>query len=101
VNVLFGIIVSVIFVSIYATRLHWSIIPIYIGGASLIAYVTNLLSKRIKVIQKNIVKESEVKINVKNVLIPPHLKQLFKDTFGEKNLEITKEEIDKFLEENS
>jgi ATP-binding cassette subfamily B protein len=58
VNVLFGIIVSVIFVSIYATRLHWSIIPIYIGGASLIAYVTNLLSKQIKVIQKNIVKET-------------------------------------------
>jgi ATP-binding cassette subfamily B protein len=58
VNVLFGIIVSVIFVSIYATRLHWSIIPIYIGGASLIAYVTNLLSKKIKVIQKNIVKET-------------------------------------------
>jgi len=58
VNVLFGIIVSVIFVSIYAIRLHWSIIPIYIGGASLIAYVTNLLSKRIKVIQKNIVKET-------------------------------------------
>ena len=58
VNVLFGIIVSVIFVSIYATRLHWSIIPIYIGGASLIAYVTNLLSKQIKVIQKTIVKET-------------------------------------------
>ena len=58
VNVLFGIIVSVIFVTIYATRLHWSIIPIYIGGASLIAYVTNLLSKQIKVIQKNIVKET-------------------------------------------
>ena len=58
VNVLFGIIVSVIFVSIYATRLHWSIIPIYIGGASMIAYVTNLLSKKIKVIQKNIVKET-------------------------------------------
>jgi ATP-binding cassette subfamily B protein len=58
VNVLFGIIVSVIFVSIYVTRLHWSIIPIYIGGASMIAYVTNLLSKKIKVIQKNIVKET-------------------------------------------
>ena len=58
VNVLFGIIVSVIFVSIYATRLHWSIIPIYIGGASLIAYVTNLLNKQIKVIQKTIVKET-------------------------------------------
>ena len=58
VNVLFGIIVSVIFVSIYATRLHWSIIPIYMGGASMIAYVTNLLSKKIKAIQKNIVKET-------------------------------------------
>ena len=58
INVLFGIIVSVIFVSIYATRLHWSIIPIYIGGASMIAYVTNLLSKKIKSIQKNIVKET-------------------------------------------
>jgi len=38
--------------------LHWSIVPIYIGGASMIAYVTNLLSKKIKVIQKNIVKET-------------------------------------------
>ena len=58
INVVFGIVVSVVFVSIYATRLHWSIIPIYIGGASMIAYVTNLLSKKIKVIQKNIVKET-------------------------------------------
>ena len=58
INVVFGIVVSVVFVSIYATRLHWSIVPIYIGGASMIAYVTNLLSKRIKVIQKNIVKET-------------------------------------------
>jgi ATP-binding cassette subfamily B protein len=58
INVVFGIIVSVVFVSVYATRLHWSIVPIYIGGASMIAYVTNLLSKKIKVIQKNIVKET-------------------------------------------
>ena len=49
---------------------------------------------------KNNVSEGEVEIKVKTVLIPPHLKQLFKDTFGEKNLEITKEEIDKFLEDN-
>jgi len=58
INVLFGIIVSVVFVSIYATRLHWSIVPIYLGGALMIAFVTNLLSKKIKVIQKNIVKET-------------------------------------------
>lgn len=58
INVLFGILVSVVFVSIYATRLHWSIMPIYMGGAALIAVVTNLLSKKIKSIQKNIVKET-------------------------------------------
>lgn len=58
INVLFGIIVAVVFVSIYATRLHWSIMPIYLGGAGLIAGVTNLLSKKIKVIQKTIVKET-------------------------------------------
>lgn len=58
INILFGILVSVIFVSIYAIRLHWSIIPVFLGGALLIAFVTNLLSKRIKLIQKNIVKET-------------------------------------------
>ncbi len=58
INVVFGIVVSIVFISIYATKLHWSIMPIYIIGASTIAYVTNLLSKRIKSIQKNIVKET-------------------------------------------
>src|SRR6476661_11279310 len=58
INIVFGIIVSVVFVCIYALRLHWSIIPIYFGGTLIIGIVTNLLSKRIKVIQKNIVKET-------------------------------------------
>lgn len=58
INVLFGVLVSVVFVSIYATQKHWSIVPIYFGGTVLIASVTNLLSKKIKLIQKNIVKET-------------------------------------------
>ena len=58
VNVFFGIIVSIIFVSIYAFRLHWVIMPVYTGGIILIATVTSLLSRRIKLIQKNIVKET-------------------------------------------
>lgn len=58
VNVFFGIIVSIVFVSIYAFRLHWVIMPVYTGGIILIATVTSLLSKRIKLIQKNIVKET-------------------------------------------
>uniref|UniRef100_A0AAU6WU76 ABC transporter ATP-binding protein n=1 Tax=Chryseobacterium endophyticum TaxID=1854762 RepID=A0AAU6WU76_9FLAO len=58
INIFFGILVSIIFVSVYAIRLHWSIMPVYIIGIIFIAVVTNLLSRRIKTIQKNIVKET-------------------------------------------
>ena len=58
INVLFGIIIGILFVSIYSFRLHWSIMPIYLGGMLLLALLTSLLSKKIKVIQKNIVKET-------------------------------------------
>ncbi|RZJ50160.1 MAG: ABC transporter ATP-binding protein [Chryseobacterium sp.] len=58
INIFFGILVSIIFVSIYAIRLHWSIMPVYVVGIFLIAFITNLLSKRIKNIQKTIVKET-------------------------------------------
>ncbi len=58
INVFFGIAVSVVFVSIYATQLHWSIMPVYLGGTLFIGLVTNLLSKKIKFIQKTIVKET-------------------------------------------
>ncbi|MFL9481414.1 ABC transporter ATP-binding protein [Chitinophagaceae bacterium LWZ2-11] len=58
INVFFAIIVSVVFVSIYAFRLHWSIMPVYLGGTVLIGLVTNLLSKKLKIIQKTIVKET-------------------------------------------
>ena len=58
INVFFGIVISVAFVSVYAFRLHWVIMPVYAGGIILIATVTSLLSKRIKIIQKTIVKET-------------------------------------------
>ena len=60
VNVLFGILVGIVFVSIYAFKLHWSIMPIYLGGMLILAVLTSFLSKKIKIIQKNIVKETTV-----------------------------------------
>lgn len=60
INVLFGMIVGIVFVSVYAIRLHWSIMPIYLGGMACLALLTSLLSKKIKAIQKNIVKETTV-----------------------------------------
>lgn len=58
INVFFGILVSIIFVSIYAIRLHWSIMPVYVVGILIISFITNLLSKKIKHIQKTIVTET-------------------------------------------
>ena len=58
INIFFGILVSIIFVSIYAIQLHWSIMPVYVVGIFIISFITNLLSKRIKNIQKNIVAET-------------------------------------------
>ncbi len=54
INVLFGILVSFVFVSIYATSKHWSIMPVYLIGVLVLGVVTNLLSKKIKEIQKKL-----------------------------------------------
>ena len=58
INVLFGILVGIVFISVYSFRLHWSIMPIYATGIVLLSLLTSLLSRKIKVIQKNIVKET-------------------------------------------
>jgi len=58
INVLFGIFVGIIVVSVYAFSKHWSIMPTYIIGIALLSWLTNVLSRKIKVIQKKIVKET-------------------------------------------
>ncbi len=58
INILFGLLVGVIFVSVYSFTLHWSIMPVYFGGIVFLSLLTGFLSKRIKSIQKTIVKET-------------------------------------------
>ncbi|MFZ1824754.1 MAG: ABC transporter ATP-binding protein, partial [Chitinophagales bacterium] len=55
VNVLFPTIVSIGFVAIIASGIHWSLPIIYFGGILILTLLTNVLSKQIKVIQKRIV----------------------------------------------
>jgi ATP-binding cassette subfamily B protein len=57
-NILFGIIVGVAFVTIYSFSLHWSIMPVYVLGIILLSLMTSILSRRIKVIQKKIVNQT-------------------------------------------
>ena len=59
INVLFGVIVGVVFVFVYAAIfIHWSVPIAYATGILLLTYISNLLSKKIKVIQKNIVTQT-------------------------------------------
>src|SRR6476620_2468687 len=58
INVLFSIIVGIVFISVYSFRLHWSIMPIYAVGIVFLSLLTSFLRRKIKVIQKNIVKET-------------------------------------------
>lgn len=58
INVLFSILVGIVFISVYSFRLHWSIMPIYVVGIVFLSLLTSFLSKKIKVIQKTIVKET-------------------------------------------
>ena len=58
INIIFGLLVGVIFVSVYSFTLHWSIMPVYFGGIVLLSLLTGFLSKKIKNIQKTIVKET-------------------------------------------
>jgi ATP-binding cassette subfamily B protein len=57
-NILFGIIVGVVFVTVYSFSLHWSIMPVYVLGIVLLSVMTSILSRKIKRIQKKIVSET-------------------------------------------
>jgi ATP-binding cassette subfamily B protein len=59
INILFGVIVGVVFVFVYAAIfIHWSIPVAYLTGILLLTVITNALSKKIKAIQKRIVGET-------------------------------------------
>lgn len=58
INVLFPIIVGIIFVSIYAFTIHWSLPLIYFGGIILLVFLSNILSKKIKSVQRRIVSQT-------------------------------------------
>ena len=58
VNLLFTTLIGVVFVMIYAARVHWSIGPAYLLTIPLLGGLSSLLSRKIKEVQKMIVKET-------------------------------------------
>ncbi|MDB5201666.1 MAG: Beta-glucan-transporting ATPase [Ferruginibacter sp.] len=59
INILFGVLVGVVFVFVYAALfINWRIPVAYFIGILVLTFITNRLSKKIKVIQKNIVSQT-------------------------------------------
>lgn len=58
VNILFTVLVGIVIVAVFAATLHWSLPIIYFGGIGLLMFISNLLSKKVKTIQKTIVAET-------------------------------------------
>jgi len=103
INILFGIIVGVIFVFVYAALfIHWSIPVAYLGGILCLTLITNYLSKKIKIIQKNIVTQTNALAgstteSLRNIelvkslgLTQQEVERLNKNTFKILGLELTK-----------
>jgi ATP-binding cassette subfamily B protein len=58
INMMFTTLVGVVFVVIYAFSVHWVIVPAFLLTVPLIGTLSSVLSRRIKVIQKQIVSET-------------------------------------------
>jgi ATP-binding cassette subfamily B protein len=58
VNVVFTAIIGVIFVAVYSINVHWAVAPAYFATVPILGFLSSALGKRIKGIQKVIVKET-------------------------------------------
>ncbi|MBD0364720.1 MAG: ABC transporter ATP-binding protein [Flavisolibacter sp.] len=102
VNILFTVVVGITIVAIFAFSIHWSLPLIYFSGIFLLSIITNLLSKKVKTIQKTIVSQTtslagtttESLRNIELVkslgLTKQEVSRLNKNTYKILDLELTK-----------
>ena len=58
VNLAFTTLIGLVFVMFYASQVHWSIAPAYLATVPLLGGLSSLLSKKIKTVQMQIVRET-------------------------------------------
>jgi len=103
INILFGVLVGVVFVFVYASLyISWTVPVAYLVGIVVLTLITNVLSKKIKIIQKNIVGQTtalagsttESLRNIELVkslgLTKQEVQRLNKNTYKILGLELTK-----------
>jgi ATP-binding cassette subfamily B protein len=60
INILFSSLVGIAFLIWYAITKHWALIPVFLIGVVLLGGLTSLLSRRIKTIQRAVVKQTNI-----------------------------------------
>ncbi|KIC96451.1 ABC transporter ATP-binding protein [Flavihumibacter solisilvae] len=60
INILFSSLVGICFLMWYAITKHWALIPVFLIGVVLLGGLTSLLSRRIKTIQRAVVRQTNV-----------------------------------------
>src|ERR1039457_4782159 len=58
VNLVFTTLIGLVFVIVYASRVHWSVVPAYLLTVPLLGGLSKVLSRKIKEVQKHIVRET-------------------------------------------
>ncbi len=58
INTLFTSLIGIVFVMVYAWHVHWAIVPIFVVAVPLLGWISSVLSRRIKKVQKVIVAET-------------------------------------------
>lgn len=58
VNVVFTALIGVVFVAVYSFNVHWAVAPAYFATVPILGFLSSALGKRIKDVQKVIVKET-------------------------------------------
>jgi ATP-binding cassette subfamily B protein len=58
VNLVFTTLIGLVFVVIYAAQVHWSVVPAYLATVPLLGGLSSLLSRKIKTVQQQIVRET-------------------------------------------
>ena len=58
VNLVFVTLIGLVFVMVYASQVHWSVAPAYLLTVPLLGGLSSVLSRKIKDVQKRIVKET-------------------------------------------
>ena len=102
VNILFTVIVGIVIVAVFSYNIHPSLPIIYLGGMLILSLITNVLSRKVKTIQKTIVSKTtslagtttESLRNIELVkslgLTDQEVKRLNQNTYKILGLELTK-----------